>query len=202
MRVAVTSSCLQDKHGWLSTPDPQPCAAAGDQWAALYRAHRAAVYARCRRLLGEKAAAEDAAHELFARAFVHLPELADRGYQRRWLLKAARNYCLNQLRDRRRQFELLGQWGMDTNDSVTPGYGAQAVATWEMAEWATRRVPESVRRVAWLTYVDDMRQAEVAKRLGISRRTVVNRLAAFRFGVRRAMDRLEERESARWRGQG
>lgn len=179
----------------------QECAAEGDQWAALYRAHRAAVYARCRRLLGDKAAAEDAAHELFARAFVHLPELADPGYQRRWLLKAARNYCLNQLRDRRRQFELLGQWGLDANASVMAGHGAQAAATWEVAEWATRRVPERVRRVAWLTYVDDLRQAEVAKRLGISRRTVVNRLAAFRFGVRRAMARLEETESRGWRGQ-
>lgn len=163
-----------------------------ERWAALYQAHRAAVYARCRRLLGEKAAAEDAAQELFARAFVHLPEWADRSYQRRWLLRAARNYCLNHLRDRRRQFELLGQWGLDARGDEP---AVHTMTTWDAAAWATRKVPESVRRVAWLTYVDELRQAEVAKRLGISRRTVVNRLAAFRFGVRQAMARLEESDS-------
>jgi len=42
-----------------------------------------------------------------------------------------------------------------------------------------RRAPEKLQEVAVLYYVDGLEQEQVAKTLGISRRTVINRLQDF-----------------------
>jgi RNA polymerase sigma factor (sigma-70 family) len=53
-----------------------------------------------------------------------------------------------------------------------------------LAERLLRRVPDASRAVAWLTYIEELQQHQVAEELGISRRTVVNRLAAIRTRLR------------------
>jgi len=162
------------------------CPFPGDWGATLYRTHLPAISARCRRLLRDRAAAEDAAHETFARAFRSLPRASDLTHQRRWLLRVATNYCLNQLRDRQRQSELL-----HLLDNATATDDGTTVVARDVAALVRRGVPEQVQRVAWLSYVDELHQHQVAAVLGISRRTVVNRLAVFRTRMRRAMSALE-----------
>ena len=98
----MSLACLQNKHTDPSAArDLQQKRQSG--WDALYLTHRPAVYRRCRRLLGDAHAAEDAAQETFARSFVHVQTIGGTEHQRRWLLRVATNYCLNQLRDRKRQ---------------------------------------------------------------------------------------------------
>jgi RNA polymerase sigma-70 factor (ECF subfamily) len=183
----MSVACLHNKHKC-----PAPVRALHEkgrtEWAVLYETHRAAVYGRCKRLLGDRHAAEDAVQETFARSFVHVQGLWGPEHERRWLLRVATNYCLNQLRDRKRQSELLLRV-----DATGVEDAAGALAARDVAVCVTRALPDEVRRVAWLSYVDDMRQHQVAKALGISRRTVVNRLAAFRSGVQRAMLRMSDR---------
>lgn len=182
----MSLACLQEKHKTSLPRVPTLCGAAARAWAALYRAHQSAVYGQCKRLLGDRHAAEDAAQETFARAFRYLGDVADPEHQRRWLLRVANNYCLNQVRDRKRRAELLLRMNVDQVDD-----SAAALMEREVAVSVARSLPDKVRRVAWLRYVDEMHQDQVAETLGISRRTVVNRLAAFRAGVRRALVRIE-----------
>jgi RNA polymerase sigma-70 factor (ECF subfamily) len=172
--------CKHGKHSPSVTGDTPRF---GDDWSAtLYRTHLAVISARCRRLLHDRSAAEDAAHETFARAFRRLPRASDSIHQRRWLLRVATNYCLNQLRDRKRQAELLLEL-----DVVAEGEPPMESAAGDIAALVARGVPEQVQRVAWLLYVDELHQHQVAEVLGISRRTVVNRLAVFRTRMRRAL---------------
>jgi DNA-binding transcriptional regulator LsrR (DeoR family) len=49
-------------------------------------------------------------------------------------------------------------------------------------------VPGPVGRVVWLSCVEEMGQHQVAAALGISRRTVVSRLATFRARARQVME--------------
>lgn len=122
------------------------------------------------------------------RALPHLEQVADSEHQRRWLFRVASNYCLNQLRDAKRRVELL-----QAMDPVNSTDFASSVMDRMLAERLIRRVPDASRGVAWLVYIDELQQHQVAEELGISRRTVVNRLAVVRARLRSAASRRDVR---------
>jgi RNA polymerase sigma-70 factor (ECF subfamily) len=144
-----------------------------DRVAELYRAHGPAVYARCRRLLGELQAAEDATQETFLRVSRHLDRAPGPEQALRWIYRIATNYCLNEIRNR-------GHRPQPT-DRLPEGAagGDQWMSDLVLARHLLAQAPAKLRAVAWLHHVDGVEQAEVASLLGISRRTVVYRLADF-----------------------
>jgi RNA polymerase sigma-70 factor (ECF subfamily) len=141
------------------------------------------IYARCRRLLGEGAAAEDATQETFMRVQRHLDK-ADSREALAWIYRIATNYCLNEIRNRKRRPEPHDE----PPDIAIDGLEG-ALSDRDLAERIVARAPEKLRVVAWLHHVDGLDQAEVARVLGISRRTVVNRLAEFTDNARKFVDR-------------
>lgn len=145
---------------------------ADDRLTELYRAYGPVIYARCRRLLGEGAAAEDATQETFMRVHRHLAK-ADSREALAWIYRIATNYCLNEIRNRKRRPELHDELPEIITDTDT------ALADRDLAARIVARSPEKLRAVAWLHHVDGLDQGEVARVLDISRRTVVNRLAEF-----------------------
>ena len=151
--------------------------------SALYRGYGAAVHARCRRLLGDGAAAEDVTHDVFCRLQRHLSQVPDGPDAFRWLVRVATNLCLNLLRDRRRQGRLLPPEAEPVSDLYPT---ANDVANRVHMRWLMGRLPEKLRAPAWLQHVEGMEQQEIADLLGVSRRTVVYRLASFRRAVQRA----------------
>ena len=155
-----------------------------DRLSALYRAYGPVIYARCRRLLGDGGAAEDATQETFMRVHRHLDK-ADSREALGWIYRIATNYCLNEIRNRKRRAEL--------DERVPrPALGAtvdQVLADRELVARIVDGAPEKLRVVAWLHHVDGLDQGEVARVLDISRRTVVNRLAEFTDSARRLIER-------------
>jgi len=142
---------------------------------ALYARYLSAVVAHCARFLRDAAAAEDAAHEVFLRAWCHIETLPDASEVRPWLFRVATNYCLNQLRARE----------VRTRSMLSLAYvahqpGEESLLARNDARRFLERLPPRARAVAWLTYVDGMLQKEVAATLGVSRRTVVNHLTQVR----------------------
>lgn len=75
----------------------------GDEEAftRLVEAYQQPVYNLCYRMLGEAAAAEDAAQETFLRAFRHLSRYDNRRSFATWLLSIAAHYCIDCLRHQR-----------------------------------------------------------------------------------------------------
>jgi RNA polymerase sigma-70 factor (ECF subfamily) len=144
-----------------------------DRLTQLYRAYGPSIYARCRRLLGEGAAAEDATQETFMRVHRHLAK-ADSREALAWIYRIATNYCLNEIRNRRRRPEPHDELPEMTTTPIEA-----VLADRDLAARIVERAPEKLRVVAWLHYVDGLEQAEVARVLDISRRTVVNRLHEF-----------------------
>jgi RNA polymerase sigma-70 factor (ECF subfamily) len=144
----------------------------------LYRAHGGAIYARCRRILGDHPTAQDATQETFVRVFRHIDRVPDAREVLRWIYRIATNYCLNEIRGRKVRPELMERVPELAEAGVTVDPVA-ALADRQLVERLIRYVPEKLRVVAWLCHVDGLEQAEVATILGISRRTVVNRLAEF-----------------------
>jgi RNA polymerase sigma-70 factor (ECF subfamily) len=150
--------------------------------ALLYRRHGPAIYARCRRMLRDDAAAEDATQETFLRVLRHLEKAPDDREALTWIYRIATNHCLNVLRDARKRMDAA-------EPPSVPAHPESALADRNFVSEAMRRAPRKVSVVAWLHHVDGLPQGHVAEVLGVSRRTVVNRLAHFAKSLRRLADR-------------
>jgi RNA polymerase sigma-70 factor (ECF subfamily) len=154
-----------------------------DRFNALYTSYGSAVRARCCRLLEDQSAAEDAAQEVFLRVHRHIGSAPADEEALRWMFRITTNYCLNMLRDRK----LRPTPTDDLSRLVTTGCPEERFAHRDLARRLTSRAPAHLRAVAWLYHVEERDQQEVADELGVSRRTVVNYLAAFaRFASARA----------------
>ncbi len=70
-------------------------------FANLVGAYQAPVFNLCYRILGEPAAAEDAAQESFLKAYRHLRRYDPRRKFANWMLTIASNHCVDTLRRRR-----------------------------------------------------------------------------------------------------
>jgi RNA polymerase sigma-70 factor (ECF subfamily) len=157
-----------------------------DRLTALYRSYGPAIYSRCRLLLTDDGAAEDATQETFLRVWRRLDRVPDAHEALFWIYRVATNYCLNEIRDRR------------TRDIPSANLPEISAASWAAAariedrDLARRLIENArakVRVVAWLYHVDGFEQEEVAAVVGISRRTVVNRLSDFLAGAQRFLRR-------------
>ncbi|HEX4386659.1 MAG TPA: sigma-70 family RNA polymerase sigma factor [Myxococcales bacterium] len=154
--------------------------------SALYRQYGPVIYWRCLKLLGDAAAAEDATQETFLRVHRHLEKTPEADEALRWIWRIATNRCLNELRDRRRRPE---------PEETLPELPAEAsledaLADRELVKRIIDRVGAKLRAVAWVHYVDGLDHVEAGRMLGISRRTVANRLADFNEKARKILGRL------------
>jgi len=149
-----------------------------DQLAQLYRRYGPTIYARCRRILRDDAAAEDATQETFLRVLRHIEKAPGDREALTWIYRIATNHCLNQLRNAGRRL------GGPEEPPPIPN-PEESLADRDFVARLLRRAPRKLAAVAWLHHVDGLPQGEVAAVLGISRRTVVNRLADFGRSMRR-----------------
>jgi len=151
----------------------------------LYRTYGGAIYARCRRILGDHPTAQDATQETFMRVHRHIDRLPDRQQVLRWIYRIATNYCLNEIRGRKLRPAPVEQ----LPESQTHGSPDDPIADRQLVQRLVHHVPEKLRTVAWLYHVDGLEQSEVAEILEISRRTVVNRLTEFQERARKVLER-------------
>jgi RNA polymerase sigma-70 factor (ECF subfamily) len=154
--------------------------------SSLYRKFGPAIYSRCRRLLKDDALAEDATQEVFVRVMRHIETAPDDASALAWIYRISTNYCLNQIRDRSRQAEPVDEMPEAASEHPEP-----ELLDRRLAMKLIERAPEALRAPAILYYVDGMEQEQVAKTLGISRRTVINRLQDFADRSRKYVARGE-----------
>lgn len=144
----------------------------------LYRTYGPSVYRRARAILGEEQAARDAMQEVFIRALKAGEAFRGDASPTTWLYRVTTNHCLNLLRDAKRRAELLREHLPAGEAARDPGMEGRMTVAQVLA-----RVPEELREVAVYYYVDQMSHDEIAALIGVSRRTVGNRLEAFRAQV-------------------
>ena len=149
-----------------------------DRLTVLFQRFGPLIFARCRRMLGDGASAEDATQETFLRVHRHLDKAPDEALA--WIYRIATNYCLNELRDRGRRAEPRDADELPEAPEGMDGDLESVLADRDLADRVVRRAAPKLRAVAWLHHVDGLGQDEVARVLGISRRTVVHRLGEFR----------------------
>lgn len=87
----------------VSEPMEHPAVQAGAEpisvgpasFAEVYAAHSQPIYYLCLRMLGDPQKAEDAAHDVFLRAYRHLESFRGESSWRTWLYRIAINHCRN-----------------------------------------------------------------------------------------------------------
>jgi RNA polymerase sigma-70 factor (ECF subfamily) len=141
--------------------------------AALYQKYAPAIYAHCRRMLQSQAAARDATQEAFVRVLTRGPSFPNDVDALRYLYRVSTNVCLNQIREVKVHARAATSLRLRPSSSgSTEGRHADR----EFVAAVLDRCGESGASVAVMHYVDGMSQVEIAQTLGITRRTVFNRL--------------------------
>jgi RNA polymerase sigma-70 factor (ECF subfamily) len=141
------------------------------------------IYRRCLSLLRDREQARDATQEVFVK-LVGTRRLNDREHAAAWIYRAATRHCLNLLRDADRRDGKLRQVALEVGPAVT----ADTYPARELAQRVLSEFDESVSAIAVGVLVDGIEQGELAEILGISRRTVARKLAAFLSKARRMVE--------------
>lgn len=139
----------------------------------LYRRFGPMVLRRCRRLLGDSDAADDAMHDVFVELCRRHDTLVDAGLSS-LMYRTATNVCLNRLRSRRRRpsepaTELLSQIA-----DLQPTEGRLAARS--LLDRVLGREPESSATIAVLHLHDGLTLEQTAEIVGLSVSGVRKRL--------------------------
>ncbi len=137
-------------------------------FAGVYEAHADAVYRYCLALLGDAAAAEDAAAEAFGNACAAWPRLAgvdDEGV-RRWMFRIARNAAIDHHRRGRRRALLLGRLSGTAPSSIDVETVAGIRAELREVLGALRGLRRRDRELVGLRVAAGLSFAEIAEVVG------------------------------------
>jgi RNA polymerase sigma-70 factor (ECF subfamily) len=158
-----------------------------DSIERLYRQYGSFVLRRARVLLGDEQAAKDALQEVFVKAIKAGEQFRGDSSPVTWLYRITTNHCLNSIRDGGRRRALLAEQGPPAEEHHRPALELRLT----MRDLLPR-IPEDLREIAIYYFVDEMNQDEIASLLGLSRRTIGNRLEAFRAAAQAALGAAAE----------
>lgn len=148
----------------------------------LFERHRREVFNFARRMIGERAAAEDACQETFLRLVTGAQGYRPEGRFRAWLFRIARNCCLQTLRRRHGpQVELDGVASVQES----PPDAADRIELERRLEAAIGRLPEAWREVFLMRYRHGLEYREIAEATG-------QPLGTVKTHIHRARTRLAE----------
>jgi RNA polymerase sigma-70 factor (ECF subfamily) len=139
------------------------------------------VLRRCRRILGSEAAAQDALQEAFMRLVRRADLFAGAESKLAWLYRVAERCCFDQLsRPATRAARPLDE--LRTGEPWESSSAVQAEDR-DVVMKFLGGLDDKLRQVAVLHYLDEMGQEEIARAIGCSRQTVVNRLTVIKQRV-------------------
>ncbi len=139
---------------------------------AMYRRYGAMVLRRVRRFVGEEDAL-DVLQEVFLQVVTHQDSFRGESSPATWLYQVATRTCLNRRRDGDRRRVLLDLKGEISWAPTVARPSQEHVAVLRSLEAS---MDVELIEVGVYYYLDGMTHAEIADLLGVSRRTVGNRL--------------------------
>jgi RNA polymerase sigma-70 factor (ECF subfamily) len=174
-------------------------ASRGDQqaFARLVEANKRVVYGLCLRLLADGEEARDAAQETFVRAFTALHTFDPSQPFAPWVLRIARNHCLDQLRRRTPERQHLSLDAPDADgeprreyadaDAPRADEAMERAQTRGALEAAVEALPPNYREVVHLFHVEHLSYKEIASAMEIPIGTVMTWLHRARAALREAL---------------
>ena len=133
------------------------------------------------RILGNQAAAEDAASEALARTFAHWKKVGSMPYRDGWVLRVATNVAIDHWRRRSPELQLE-----DTADVADAAVTRVALAD------ALAHLPRRQQTVICLRHFEGMTDTEIAAALGLSLGTVKTHARRATEALRRRLGDFQE----------
>lgn len=140
----------------------------------MYAKFGPTIFSRCKRLLKDVTAAEDATQDVFVKLMNHYAAAPQGDALLPWIHRITTNHCLNLLRDAKRHAAPVETVPEQIDDEFE-----ETLVTKNFAEHVLSTSPEELRAPAMLYHGRGIEQSRVAAALGVSRRTVLYRLAEF-----------------------
>ena len=177
-------------------------AARGDRqaFARLVEENKRSVYGLCLRLLSDPEEARDAAQESFTRAFASLESYDLEQAFAPWVLRIARNHCLDQLR---RRIPARARFELDAEDEDGPPReladttseraddAIEKAQVREALERAVAALPPNYREVVHLFHVEQLSYKEIAATMEIPLGTVMTWLHRARAQLKNLLEGQE-----------
>ena len=170
----------------LAVDSPQRASSAWDYRLVVLR-HHGCVYRVARALLGDAAEAEDVTQETFVRYWQHSARVER---PREWLVKVARNLCLDRLRKAGRYLSSAPDELPEQRDDRDPEWHYEQRELAQELERAIATLSEPQRSLVVLFDVQGMSTDECARIVGIN----VNQVKVYLHRARRRL-RLKLEES-------
>jgi RNA polymerase sigma-70 factor (ECF subfamily) len=175
-----------DEQAWIEA------AQHGDHgaYAQIVETYKQPVFNLAYRMLGSAAEAEDAAQEVFLRAYLKLASYDRARRFSTWLLSICSNYCIDVLR-RRRGVAVTLEDAEPMLPSHEPGPEQSAIAT-EQREVIARAIdslPPAYRLPTVLRYYYDLPYDEIQHITGLTEETVKTRLHRARNMIKSYLER-------------
>lgn len=148
----------------------------------IYRRYGAVVLRRARRILADEQLAHDVCHDVFVQ-LLRLDGAWETPSRIGWLFRTTTNCCLNLIRGSRRRRRFLQL--LPPPPVVTPSLPAQLLL---------HGIPQHLQEVAIYYGLDQMSQEEIALALGLSQKTVSNRIRELRSWLSDAETSAKEKE--------
>jgi RNA polymerase sigma factor (sigma-70 family) len=158
--------------------------------AAIYEQYGAVLLRRCRRLLGERQAAEDALHEAFVKIWRYGASYRGATSRLGWLYRTVDRVCFDVLAARARHADAAV--AVELEPVAEP---RNVAADWQIIRLFLHRLDDRLQQIAVLHWVDEMTQDEIADATGWSRQTVCKKLGQLRERAARLAARLRAQES-------
>jgi len=153
-----------------------------DAFGNMYETHFALVHRVCYRYTKNPEEADDLAQEIFLKVHGNFSTFEGNSQPSTWLYRVATNHCLDHLRWKKRQADLLAGYGDDLAVSRVP-----EAAPDNPAKRLFRRLLEGMdaanRQVVFLRFEVGLTHEEIAEICGVSRVAITKRLAKFQAKV-------------------
>jgi RNA polymerase sigma-70 factor (ECF subfamily) len=153
-----------------------------DAFRNMYESYYQLVQRVCYRYTKNRDEADDLSQEIFLKVHGSFTGFEGNSQPSTWLYRVATNHCLDHLRWKKRQTELLAGYGDDLSFSRVPEASVDNPAK-RLFRRLLDGMDESNRQVVFLRFEVGLTHEEIAEICGVSRVAITKRLAKFQTKV-------------------